>query len=323
MTPASRMRGQRMIDLSIIIVNHNTRQLLSECLQSLQKQEGGLSLQVICVDNASSDGSPEMVEQSFPQVHCIRNRKNEGFAKPNNQGLAVAKGHYCLLLNSDTIVKPRALKTLLTFMDNHPDVGACGPRLVNPDGTLQRSCRSFPSLWRHFCDMSGLENLFPRIFGNFEIRFGHDRDAEVDQPMGAALLVRSEVVRQVGNLDERFKIYYNEVDWCRRIKKAGWKICFVHDAEITHHGGKTTEVTNRSLEQFDEMSRNTLSYYEKHFGSVGLTAYRILLVMGFTVRVSLWNILSSLRPSPSVESRLMFARKFLSIGLHGQGTLHE
>src|SRR3990172_1320883 len=314
----SNPQSTSIADISVIIVNHNTRQLLSECLQSLQKQEGGLSLQVICVDNASSDGSPEMAEQSFPQVHCIRNRKNEGFAKPNNQGLAVAKGHYCLLLNSDTIVKPRALKTLLTFMDNHPDVGACGPRLVNPDGTLQRSCRRLPSLWRHFCDMSGLENLFPNsVFGNFEKRFDHDRDAEVDQPMGAALLVRSDVIRQVGYLDEQFKIYYNEVDWCKRIKDSGWKISFVRDAEIVHYGGKTTEITNRSMEQFDEMTRNTLRYYEKHSGFAGAAGYRMLLVAGFSVRVALWTIVSMLRPSPSVSSRLMFARKFLSIGFRG------
>ena len=305
-------------DLSIIIVNHDTRELLSDCLHSLKMERESRPLQVIVVDNGSHDGSPEMVEHDFPHVRLIRNETNEGFAKPNNQGLALAEGRYCLLLNSDTIVRPHALRTLVNFMDNHPDVGACGPRLVNPDGTLQRSCRSFPSLWRHFCDMSGLENLFPNsVFGNFEKRFDHDRDAEVDQPMGAALLVRSDVIRQVGYLDEQFKIYYNEVDWCKRIKDSGWKISFVRDAEIVHYGGKTTEITNRSMEQFDEMTRNTLRYYEKHSGFAGVAGYRMLLVAGFSVRVALWTIVSMLRPSPSVSSRLMFARKFLSIGFRG------
>jgi hypothetical protein len=311
-------RTGKTSDLSVVIVNHNTIALLRDCLGSLRTERESLKLQVIVVDNGSRDGSPDMVREQFPNVTLIRNEANEGFARPNNQGLKVADGRYFMLLNSDTIVRPDSLRTLVAFMDNHPDVGACGPRLVNPDGTLQRSCRSFPSLWRHFCDMSGLENLLPGIFGNFETRFAHDRDAEVDQPMGAALLVRSEVVQQVGYLDERFKIYYNEVDWCRRITKAGWKISFVHDAEIIHYGGKTTEITNRSLEQFDEMSRNTMSYYEKHFGPFGLLAYRILLVLGFSLRTALWKIVSSLKPGLSVESRLMFARKFLSIGLHGQ-----
>lgn len=307
-----------MIDLSIIIVNHNTKKLLADCLSSLRAQEEDLALQVVTVDNGSQDGSPEMVLRDFPNVHLIRNETNEGFAKPNNQGLALARGRYCMLLNSDTIVKPRALKILVSFMDDHPDVGACGPRLLNSDGTLQRSCREFPSLWRHFCDMSGLENLFPHsVFGSFEVRFDHDRIAEVDQPMGAALLVRSEVIRQVGYLDEQFKIYYNEVDWCKRIKNAGWKIYFVREAEIVHYGGKTTEITNRSLEQFDEMTRNTIRYYEKHTGPVGLAGYRILLVAGFSVRVALWTILSMLKPGPSVSSRLMFAKKFLFIGFHG------
>jgi hypothetical protein len=321
---SSNSQSTSIPDISIVIVNHNTRELLHDCLRSIEMDGGQITLQVIAVDNGSRDGSAEMVMQQFPWVTLIRNNSNEGFAKPNNQGLQRATGRYCLLLNSDTIVKPHSLKTLIAFMDAHPEVGACGPRLVNPDGTLQRSCRNFPSLWRHFCDMSGLENLFPgSIFGNFENRFGHDRDAEVDQPMGAALLVRSEVIQQIGYLDERFKIYYNEVDWCRRIIEAGWKIYFVRDAEIIHYGGKTTAITNSSLEQFDEMSRNTLTYFEKHFGSLGLTTYRVLLVLGFSIRVALWRIVSILRPSPSVHSRLMFARKFLSIGLHGQGAAHE
>ena len=315
---SSNSQSTSIADISIVIVNHNTRELLHDCLRSIEMKGGQNALQVIVVDNGSRDGSAEMVADQFPRVTLIRNNSNEGFAKPNNQGLQRATGRYCLLLNSDTIVKPHSLKTLIAFMDSHPDAGACGPRLINPDGSLQRSCRSFPSLWRHFCDMSGLENLFPNsVFGNFETRFAHDSSVEVDQPMGAALLVRSEVVRHVGYLDERFKIYYNEVDWCRRITRAGWKIYFVHDAEIVHYGGKTTEITNRSFDQFDEMNMNTLLYYRKHLGFVGLTVYRLLLVMGFSVRVALWKILSKLRPSPSVESRLMFAKKFLLIGLRG------
>lgn len=313
--------SQKVPDLSVIIVNHNTVDLLRDSLTSLRTEGEVLELQVIVVDNGSGDGSPEMVAEQFPNVTLIRNRSNEGFAKPNNQGLKIAEGRYVMLLNSDTIVKPQSLKKLVAFMDRHPDAGACGPRLLNPDGTLQRSCRSFPSLWRHFCDMSGLENLLPGIFGNFETRFAHDRDAEVDQPMGAALLVRADVVRQVGTLDEQFKIYYNEVDWCRRITKAGWKIFFVYDAEIIHYGGKTTEMTNRSLQQFDEMSRNTMSYYEKHFGRMGVLSYRMLLVLGFSIRTALWKIISIFRSGPTVESRLMFAKKFLSIGLHGGGAV--
>ena len=303
-------------DVSVIIVNHNTKRLLHDCLRSLKAEQGYVGIQTIVVDNGSTDGSPEMVKAEFPETVLIHNTGNEGFARPNNQGLHVAEGRYCLLLNSDTVVKSRGIAGMVRFMDSHLDAGACGPRLVNPDGSLQRSVRSFPSLWRHFCDMSGLENLFPgsALFGNFETRFSYDRTVEVDQPMGAALMVRAEILDSVGYLDERFVIYYNEVDWCRRIRSAGWKIYFVHTAEIIHYGGKTTEMTNREFRQFDEMNRNCLSYYEKHFGFFGLLCYRFLLIAGFTVRVVLWQIVSLIQDTPEVRSRLYFAKRFLALG---------
>lgn len=317
MTAGSNEHINPQFDVSVIIVNHNTKRLLHDCLRSLAAEAGYISIQTIVVDNGSADGSPEMVKAEFPETVLIRNSGNEGFAKPNNQGLHVATGRYCLLLNSDTVVKTKGIAGMVRFMDSHDDVGACGPRLVNPDGSLQRSVRSFPSLWRHFCDMSGLENLFPRspVFGNFETRFSYDRTVEVDQPMGAALMVRSEILDSVGYLDEQFVIYYNEVDWCSRIRSAGWKIYFVHTAEIIHYGGKTTEMTNQEFRQFDEMNRNCLSYYEKHFGLFGLLCYRFLLIVGFTARVLLWQIMALIQDSPKVRSRLYFAKRFLVLGV--------
>ncbi len=316
MTGARDARPRAGVDLSIIIVNYNTRQLLRECLRSLRERNEGISAEVIVIDNGSTDGSADAVAAEFPDVVLIRNRSNEGFAGPNNQGLQIAGGRYAMLLNSDTLVKAHALETLVHFMDTHANAGACGPRLLYPDGRLQPSCRSFPSLWRHFCDMSGLENLFPRsVFGNLETRFAHDRIAEVDQPMGAALLVRRETIAQVGLLDESFRIYYNEVDWCRRMTRAGWKIFFVPDAEIIHYGGKTTEITNRSFEQFDEMNRNSLAYYEKQFGRPGLAAYRLMTAAGFAVRLLVWQTASLMSRDPRIRSRLVFARKFFALGI--------
>jgi len=304
------------IDLSVIIVNFNTRHLLRDCLLSLQKGNDAVCLETIVVDNGSTDGSSEMVAEEFPQVRLIRNQTNEGFAKPNNQGLRIAQGRYLMLLNSDTIVRPHALETLVRFMDEHLDAGACGPRIVFPDGRLQPSCRSFPSLWRHFCDMTGLETLFPKsIFGNFETRFTYDRDMEVDQPMGAALLVRRKVFQDVGYLDERFAIYYNDVDWCLRIQQAGWKIYFVHNAEIIHYGGKTTAITNRGFEQFDEIHRNWLFYYEKHFGHGTVVVYKLLMVVGFFFRTIFWKIASLRKENSEAVYHLMYAKKALRIGL--------
>jgi N-acetylglucosaminyl-diphospho-decaprenol L-rhamnosyltransferase len=306
----------QQIDLSLIIVNHNTRQLLEECLQSLEKGNEGIVIETIVVDNGSSDGSPEMVAERFPQTVLIRNERNEGFAKPNNQGLKVAKGRYAMLLNSDTKVRPHALETLVRSMDEHVEIGACGPRLLYPDGRVQPSCRSFPSLWRHFCDMTGLETFFPHsFFGNFETRFRYDRDEDVDQPMGAALLVRREAFKEVGYLDERLKIYYNDADWCLRIREAGWRIRFFHDAEIIHHGSMTTIITNRQLEQFDEMFQNCLYYYEKHLGRVAVVVFKLLTAFGFFFRTVLWRLVLIRQKSDAVANRLAYAKKALLVGL--------
>jgi GT2 family glycosyltransferase len=306
----------QQVGLSLIIVNHNTRQLLRDCLQSLQRGNDEIDFETIVVDNGSSDGSPEMVAEKFPNVILIRNERNEGFAKPNNQGLRIARGRYLTLLNSDTIVQPHALETMVRFMDEHPEVGACGPRLLYPDGRLQPSCRSFPSLWRHFCDMTGLETFFPQsIFGNFETRFQYDRDEEVDQPMGAALLVRREAYQEVGSLDERLNIYYNDADWCLRIKQAGWKIRFVRDAEIIHHGSMTTAITNRLLGQFDEMFRNCLYYYEKHFGRPAVVVFKLLTAFGFFPRTIFWWLVLIRREDSIAADRLTYAKKALRVGL--------
>ena len=306
----------QQIDLSLVIVNHNTRELLQDCLQSLQRGNDGISFEVTVVDNGSSDGSPEMVVARYPDAILIRNETNEGFAKPNNQGLRIARGRYLMLLNSDTTVRPRALERLVSFMDEHPEVGACGPRLLYPDGRLQPSCRSFPSLWRHFCDMTGLETFFPHsVFGNFETRFDYEHDEQVDQPMGAALLVRREAIQDVGYLDERLRIYYNDADWCLRIRQAGWRIGFVHDSEIIHHGSMTTAITNRRLEQFDEMFQNCLYYYQKHFGPAAVVVYKLMTAFGFFFRTILWRLVLLRKKNDAAFNRLAYAKKALGVGL--------
>jgi N-acetylglucosaminyl-diphospho-decaprenol L-rhamnosyltransferase len=298
------------------MVNHNTRQLLQECLQALENGNEGIGIETMVVDNGSSNGSPEMVVERFPCAILIRNERNEGFAKPDNQGLKVAKGRYVILLNSDTMVRPHALETLVRSMDEHLEVGACGPRLLYPDVKVQPSCRSFPSLWRYFCDMTGLETFFPHsFFGNFETRFRYDHDEDVDQPMGAALLVRREAFQDVGYLDERLKIYYNDADWCLRIREAGWRIRFFHDAEIIHHGSMTTAITNRQLEQFDEMFKDCLYYYEKHFGPVAVVVFKLLTAFGFFFRTVLWRLVLLRKKSEAVANRLAYANKALVVGL--------
>jgi GT2 family glycosyltransferase len=270
-------------DLSVVVVNRNTRELLTECLASIRELGGPVRLETIVVDNGSTDGSVERVRDEFPEVRLITNPENTGYAFPNNQGIAESRGRYLLLLNSDTVLRPGALARLVEFMDEHPRAGACGPLLRFPDGRLQRSCYSIPSPRTYVSNMLTLDRRFPRsrLFGNEHMGFGHDRTVEVEALLGAALLVRRETLEQVGALDERLRIHYNDFDWCLRIREAGWKIYFVHDAEVIHHLQATTRVENRHLELQPELVRNLFDYYHKHYGEAGVRWVRLWMLLGW------------------------------------------
>jgi GT2 family glycosyltransferase len=223
-------------DLSVIIVNWNTRDLLRECLASVFASPGP-ALEVWVVDNGSSDHSREEVERGFPAARLIANDGNAGFARANNQALERAGGRYALLLNSDTRVVGRALERLVAFMDAHPEAGACGPRLLNPDGTLQPSGRLFPSF---LTALSAMLPWPPRLRGALAPaleRRDYGRVAEVDEVSGAALLLRRTALERVGALDEGFYFLGEDVDLCWRLRCAGWKVHYVPDAEIVHVWG--------------------------------------------------------------------------------------
>ena len=306
-------------DLSVIVVNRNTRELLLACLGSLFDGAAPLRIEVIVVDNASTDGSVPSVESRFPQVRLIRNDTNTGFAHPNNQGIAASRGRYLLLLNSDTVVRHGALKRLVDFMDQHPEAGACGPRLVYPDGSLQRSCASFETPWRWFCDMLDLGKVLPRstALSNLRVRFDHASTSPVDWVMGAALLVRREVVDEVGMLDERFRIHCNESDWCYRMHRAGWPIYYVHSAEVVHYCGETRkrEADRSALEA--EMARNLIDYYRKHHGRFGVISFRVWGVVGFALRRVKYGVLNSLRPTDRTRTLGEFCRGMFRVAWTG------
>jgi len=257
------------VDLSVVIVNWNTCSYLRQCLESLsEERHGGTQIEVIVVDNASTDGSAQMVRQEFPWVRLVANSGNAGYAKGNNQGISLAEGRYVLLLNPDTVVPKGALGKLTAWMDSHPDVGAVGVRLLNPDGSVQPSCRSFPEPAYLLYESLGLTLLFPhsRRFGAYRMTwFGHDREMDVDQPMGSALAIRREAVEDVGLLDEQFPIFFNEVDWCYRARQKGWRIVFTPDVEIVHYGGRSTSQVR--LSAIMESHRSLVRFYQKHYRS--------------------------------------------------------
>ena len=252
--------------LSVLIVNWNTRQLLRECLKSLRTVSEQPLWEIIVVDNGSVDGSGEMVRQEFPQVRLIVNSENRGYAAANNQAAQTAQGCYFLLLNSDTRVLPNSVERLLAFAQSHPKAGAVAPKLVYPDGRIQLSLRSFPTPLALLFAALGLDRIFPhsRWIGRYRMTwFTYDRVAEVDQPMASALLVRREAWEQAGGMDEAMPVFFNDVDFCWRLKKAGWRIYFLPDAVVIHHHGASTRLLG--IGKALESHRGLLRFYDKHF----------------------------------------------------------
>ena len=307
-----------MADVSVITVNWNTKVLLKECLASVYADPPPFDLEVIVIDNGSEDGSVEMLRSDFPQVRLIVNSTNEGFAKPNNDGINASTGRYVFLLNSDTVVHPGAIAQLTMFLDTHTEVAACGPMLLNPDGTVQHSVKGFPSVWTHACDMLFLDRLFPhsRLFGRGEMAyFSYERTQEVDHLMAAAFLVRREVINQVGLFDQRFSIYYNDMDWCYRMRSQGWKIYYVHSARVTHYLGQTIAQVNKEFRYFRELHENIMLFYQKHYGSSAVMFYKLLLAIGFSFRTVAWWAVRCMKPTEKSRHMAVFSGKTLLIGL--------
>jgi GT2 family glycosyltransferase len=272
-------------DLSVVVVNWNVKDLLRCCLQSLLgagQISPHFTLEIIVVDNASSDSSVEMVRQEFPQVRLIASEQNLGYAGGNNAGAALAQGRYLFLLNPDTVVQPEALSRLIDYMETHPTVGALGPQLLWPDGTIQSSRRRFPGLGTLFWESTLLGQWFPhnRHIQNYHLTSQPANQLQkVDWVVGAAILIRREAWEQVGPIDEAFFMYFEETDWCRRSAAAGWETHYLPTAQVIHYEGKSSEqvVAARTL----RFQRSKLRYTRKYFGPVWATLLRLFLRLTF------------------------------------------
>jgi len=274
------------IKLSIIIVNYNVKKLLKGCIKSIYETIKNIEYEVIVIDNNSSDGSVEMLKNEFPQVKIIENTENKGFAAANNQGINVSRGKYILLLNPDTIVLPNAINTMLEFMDNRAEAGAVGCKILNPDGTLQSSCRNFPSILIILYDSIGLHRVFSKskIVSRYYLRYwDHDEIRVVDSVKGACLMIRQEVIKKVGLLDERFFLFGEEVDWCRRIKENGWKVFFTPNAQIIHYGGQSSK--QQSRKNLIESHKARQQYFQKYYGSTGVYLSKMIFGFGVLLRI--------------------------------------
>lgn len=278
--------------LSIIIVSWNVKSDLADCIRSVAQNRPAGEYEVIVVDNASADGSAEMVKEQFPEVILVVNEENLGFATANNVGIAKSCGEYILLLNPDTIVHPGSLDALLKFMDDNDDVGVCGPKLLNTDGTTQHSARGFPTLRGvvHCFTIMRAIPIFRGQYNKWMMRdFAHDRQADVDQVMGAALMVRRSIVEQLGGMDEAFFMYYEEVDLCYRIKQAGWRIVFTPGPVITHRGGQS--VAQVPVRRRIMTLRSILIFLRKHRGKYVIMLFNVF----FKPAVFLQDIYNVLR----------------------------
>lgn len=275
------------MELSIIIVAWNTRDILMDCLESIVRHSPSRASEIIVVDNASADGTADSVRRGFPQVLVLSNDVNRGFAAANNQGMERASGQYILLLNPDTIVHPQSLDSLCEFMDRHEDVAICGPRLLNGDGTLQQSARRFPTFRGALHKYTVLRSL--GIFRAHYVRwmmkdFAHDRQMDVDQVMGSALLLRRSLLERIGIMDERFFMYYEEVDLCYRVKQAGGRVVFVPDAVITHLGGQSSKQV--PVDRYVILMESLLRYFRKHRGRLATALFGTVFKPGILLRQS-------------------------------------
>lgn len=303
--------GECMLDLGIVIVNWNTRDLLRDCLQSLAASQGKFTHHVIVVDNASTDGSADMVRAEFPSVTVIANATNDGFGAANNTGfraLGFEQGRgdesprYALALNPDTVLPPDALAEMIAYMDADPKIGAAGPKLVMLDGKLDLACRrSFPTPKISLYRMLGLSKLFPtsRRFGRYNLTYlDPDIETEVDSVVGAFMLVRRECIQRVGLFDEIFWMYGEDLDWAYRIKQAGWKVMYNPRVKVTHVKRAASRQSRRAQHEF---YRAMLIFYRKHYRATTPWWLHSLILTGLALKGgrALWHDLR--HPTPGVS----------------------
>lgn len=278
------------LSLSICIVTYQARDYLRDCLNSLYAHAPNGEYEIIVVDNHSTDGTIETLERQFPQVKLIKNPTNNGFTAPMNQALRQAQGQYLLQLNPDTIVHDQALNQLIQFMQSHPKVGICGPKVLNTDGSLQKPCRRGESTpWAVITYFLGLSSLFPKskFFGGYLMNYlDEDEINEVDGVAGSCMLLRREVIDQIGYLDERFFAYQEDADFCFQARQAGWKVYYVPTAQITHYGGQGGSRVQPYRSIF-EWHRSYWLYYRKNLAANYFFLLNWLYYLAMLVKLAL------------------------------------
>jgi GT2 family glycosyltransferase len=302
-------------DISIIIVSWNARKYLFNCLQSIVFVDGSSRFEVIVVDNASSDASAEMVLEQFPNVHLIRNERNLGFARANNIGMRKSHGRYICLINSDVVVLQGCIEGLVDFMDGNREIGIAGPQIIDAEGRVQRSCMGFPTIGNTIYRSLTLDRIFPRsriLGGKLMTFWSHDTTRLVDVINGCFWIVRREALDDVGLLDEDFFMYGEDIDWCKRFKKAGWQVMFFPRVKAIHYGGGSS--SNAPINFFLERQHADLQYWQKHYTGLECLVYMLIMWFDQGIRIVGHSVLFLLKTSRKDE-RLFKIRRYTA-GLH-------
>jgi GT2 family glycosyltransferase len=294
------------IDVSICIVTYRARDFLRDCLRSIYGTVDSVSFEIIIVDNHSEDGTLEMLRSDFPDIRLLVNDHNTGYTKPNNQAIRESSGRYVLLLNPDTIVESNTIPELVNFLDAHPEVGIVGPKVLNRDGTLQKQCRrSEARPWDAFCYFSGLSTIFPhdkRFAGYLMTYLSEDTAHEAEAVSGSCMLIRRNVIEQIGGLDENFFAFQEDTDFCRRARLAGWKVFYNPSAQLVHFAGEGGSRV-QPFRSIVEWHRSYYLYYRKHFAKDYWFVFNWIYYLGMLLKLGISLFANLFRKKKIVGTR--------------------
>jgi GT2 family glycosyltransferase len=297
-------------EISIVVVSWNARELVRQCLASIRENCRTLGAQVLLVDNASSDGTPEMVAQEFPEVHLIRNQTNLGFAKANNQALKLAKNRYVALINSDVEVLQGCLQKLIGYLEKEPSVGVLGPRMLTPGGAVGPSCMRRPALSIWLAHALGLASIFRCLSLHIPPAEAMARQ-EVDVLNGWFWVVRRSALAKVGLLDERFFMYGEDIEWCGRFRKRGWKVVYLPEAEAVHYGGASS--SRDPIRFYVELQRARLQYWRLLHGRPSVAAYLAIACLHHAIRVIGYGLVCAVHLKTRPDALLKVKRSLASL----------
>jgi GT2 family glycosyltransferase len=279
-----------MTDVSVVVVSYNTRDLLAECLRSVRRTLVGLETETFVVDNNSQDGSASMVAEAFPWATVIENKENVGFARANNQAIALSRGRYVLLLNSDAVLEPGGVQEMVRFMDRHPEVGITGGQLLNPDGSFQGSYCDFPTLLSELALLTRVSSIiFPSSYPSYPVQRSQE-PRPVDWVSGAFLMARSTAIAQVGPLDPDYFMYTEETDWCFRMRQRGWSVWYLPAARVRHWGGQSSQNTPRLKR--GQLYGSKRRFMRKYRGEFVATVYEAAVRFFSVLKLGFWAVRS-------------------------------